>query len=434
MSSELAKMREQMQGLQQKVDAQEEQLDHQSQLLEQAQSAVKTQQSDGSESGLAPFLDMINVGGNIAAAYNYNFNNPQKRDDGGAGTNAGEFANAPYLPWHQDSDQFSLTQALFSISKDGTEESPAFFGFDIYYGETADFLGQGVDSGISRRDNDNDESSDLYIHQAYVGYMCDCLGPEMKFQMGKWTTLVGAEVAPAPANFNVTRGIVYTFLQPVDHMGALGTIDLGIAEVSAAIMNSGGSSISAPDDNKELSYMGSVKVGNDKLNLRGSYIYGNEFVGNSDSTNLADVTAWFNPTDNLSMWVNYSYLFVEESGLYLHGVANAVRLQITDKIGAALRGEYIREHASSSRWPGFARLHLGGSHTFIDAGGDDADTELYSLTGTVDYSLTDHLIARAEGRFDWIDDPGSQGDGFFENDDGSADNQFVALLEVIYTY
>jgi hypothetical protein len=424
-------MREQMQGLQQKVDAQEEQLDQQSQLLEQAQKAVRTQQSD-SESGLSPFLDMINVGGDIAAAYNYNFNNPQKRDEGGADMNSGE--SGLFLPWHRDSDQFSLTQALFSISKDGTKESPAFFGFDIYYGETADFLGQGVDGDISRRSNDLDESSDLYVHQAYVGYFCDCLGPEMKFQLGKWTTLVGAEVAQASANFNVTRGNVYTFMQPVDHMGALGTVDLGMAEVSAAIMNSGTSALSAPDNNKELSYMGSVKVGDDKLNLRASYIYGHEFEGNNDSGNLVDVTAWFNPTDNLSMWVNYDYLFVAESGYYSHGIANAVRLQVTDKIGAAIRGEYIREHPSETTGNDSFFVANDNSFSLFDAGGSGGAQEVYSLTGTLDYALTDHLMARAEGRFDWIDDPGDQGDGFFENDDGSADNQFVALLEMVYTY
>jgi hypothetical protein len=436
-ASELAKMREQMQGLQEKVEAQEEQLEHQGQLLDQAQKAVQTQQSDGTESGLSPFLDYISVGGNIAASYNYNFNDPQKRDGGGADMNSGE--SGLFLPWHRDSDQFSLTQALFAISKEGTKESPAFFGFDIYYGETADFLGQGVDSDISRRENDDDESSDLYVHQAYVGYFCDCLGPEMKFQLGKWSTLVGAEVAQASANFNITRGNVYTFLQPVDHMGALATVDLGMAEVSAAIMNSGTSLWSAPDVNKELSYLGSVKVGDDKMNLRGSYIYGHEFVGENDSLNLVDVTAWFNPTDNLSMWVNYNFLFVGESGYYTHGVANAIRLQVTDKIAGALRGEYIREHPSDTFGAGssFASNNtITGpfDNSFFDPGGSGAGQEIYSLTGTLEYALTDHLIARGEGRFDWIDDDGDQGDGFFENESGFADNQFVALLEVIYTY
>jgi hypothetical protein len=432
-ASELAKMREQMQGLQEKVDAQEEQLEHQGQLLDQAQKAVKTQQSDGTESGLSPFLDYVNVGGHIAAAYNYNFNNPQKSDEGGIDGNSGE--SGLFLPWHRDSDQFSLTQAWFSINKEGTKESPAYFGFDILYGETASFLGQGISDEDSRRSDSFDESSDLYVHQAYVGYWCDCLGPEMKVQLGKWSTLVGAEVAQAPANFNITRGNVYTFLQPVDHMGALATVDLGMAEVSAAVMNSAFSSVSAPDNNKELGYMGSVKVGDEKLNLRGSYLYGHEIPGENEAFNLVDMTAWFNPSDNLSMWVNYNFLFVAESGYYAHGVANAVRLQVTDKIGAAIRGEYIREHPSDTTGAGSSFASNNDGDTFLfNAGGSGGDQEIYSLTGTLDYALTDNLVARAEGRFDWIDDTNDQGDGFFENDDGSADNQIVGLLEVIYTY
>jgi hypothetical protein len=444
-SSELAEMRAQMQGLQQKVEAQEEQLEHQGQLLEQAQTAVKTQQGDGSESGLSPFLDYINVGGHVAASYNYNFNT-LKDGEGGADLNAGAIGedSVGFMPWHRDANQFSLTQAWFSLNKEGTKESPAFFGFDIVYGETASFLGQGISSEDSRRSDSNDETSDLYVHQAYVGYFCDCLGPEMKFQFGKWTTLVGAEVAQQPANFNITRGNVYTFLQPVDHMGLLGTVDLGMAEVSAAVMNSSSSIDSAPDNNKELSYLGSVKVGDEKMNLRASYLYGNEIDGDSavpgdnhERAGLVDVTAWFNPTDNLSMWVNYNHLYIEGSAYYVNGVANAVRLAVTDKIGVSVRGEYIREHMASTT--GGGSLNSRGVTPLIDAGLSGGNQELYSLTGTVDYALTDHLMARAEARFDAIIDPGDSGDGFFENHHesdnfGTADNQTVGLVEVIYTF
>ena len=429
-SSELAEMRDMMQGLKQKVEAQEEQLEHQGQLLEQAQGAVKTQASDGSESGLSPFLDMINVGGHIAASYNYNFNTP-KSGEGGENFNSGD--QGGFLPFHRDADQFSLGQAWFSLGKDGTEESPAFFGFDIVYGQTAAFFGQGISDEDSRREDNDDGTSDYYVHQAYVGYFCDCFGPETMLKFGKWSTLVGAEVAQAPANFNITRGTVYSFLQPVDHMGVLGTINLGMVELSSAIMNSGTSLVSAPDNNKELAYLGSAKIGDDKMNVRGSFIYGNESLledNLSRATGLVDVTAWFNPTDNLSTWVNYNYLYQEDSGLYVHGVATAARVGITEKLGAAIRGEYIREHASDSEG-----VFIGaGNDGPFDPSGGFVNTELYSLTGTVDYSLTDHLIARAEARFDWISDPGNVGDGFFENHDGTADNQTVGLIEVIYTY
>ena len=80
-SSELAEMRELVQGLKQKVDAQEEQLEHQGQLLEQAQEVARQQQDEDARSGLSSFLDMIEVGGHIAASYNYNLKRPKNRQE-----------------------------------------------------------------------------------------------------------------------------------------------------------------------------------------------------------------------------------------------------------------------------------------------------------------------------------------------------------------
>ena len=59
--------------------------------------------------------------------------------------------------------------------------------------------------------------------------------------------------------------------------------------------------------------------------------------------------------------------------------------------------------------------------------------EIYSITGTVDLALTDHLTARGEIRWDNIEG-GPGGFGFFENSDGNSDNQTVGALEVIYAF
>jgi hypothetical protein len=449
LESEFAEMKELVKGLQQKVEAQEEQLEQQGELLEDAQSAVKaTQEQTESLSGLSSFLDSIAVVGHVATSYNYNFNKPQQKanvdgdfgDIGGVGLNNGQVGA---LPFHPDHNQFVVDQIWLGIGKEATEESPAGFQVDFLYGNTANFLGQGtgfealifspddkrVDTislsefePLGRRYTAADSTSDFYIAQAYVEYMCGCIGDGANIKIGKFQTMVGAEVVQATGNYNITRGIVYSLLQPVDHIGAYGTTDFGPVEVGAAIVNSGGSSISSPDLNQEKSYVGTVALGDDRMSLRTSFVFGAEEIGRQDrQTGLVDVTAWFNPTDNVSMWANYNYLYVEETGTYANGVAVAGRVGLTDKIGAALRGEYVK---------------------FND--NDDPNAELWTITGTLDYALTDHLTAKAEVRYDYVNenevDDAAFAKGSFvpgggsSGDRGMSNHQTVGLVEVVYEF
>jgi hypothetical protein len=454
LESEFAEMKELVKGLQQKVEAQEEQLEHQGELLEDAQSAVKaTQEQTESLSGLSSFLDSIEVVGHVAGSYNYNFNTPRQQtfvsqesfpvgdgDIGGAGLNSGAFGA---LPFHQDHNTFSVDQIWFGIGKPATEESPAGFQVDFLYGENANHLGQGTGyltdvfsndlrlTSVNRRDESfplgrrytaNDSTSDFYVAQAYIEYECGCIGEGTNLKFGKFQTPVGAEVVQATGNYNITRGIVYSMLQPVDHLGLIGTTDLGPIELGAGIVNSGGSDISSPDLNKEKSYIATAAVGDDRMSLRTTFVFGGEEIARQDrQTGLVDVTAWFNPADNVSMWANYNYLYLEETGTYANGVALAGRVGLTDKIGAALRGEYIK---------------------FND--NDDPNAEFYTLTGTIDYSLTDHLTAKAEVRYDYVNENEMDFAAFATNrevsgggssgDRGMRSNQTVGLVEVVYEF
>lgn len=351
--SELAEMRELMQGLQQKVEAQEEQLSHQGELLEQAQEVVRTRQDQGTESGLSSFLDSISVGGHVAGSWFYDFDSPDGRL-GGAGVNNGQIGT---MPFHPDHNSFTIDQIWFAVGKEATEESRGGFQFDILMGNAANFLGQGTgvarmfdtedgrldsfssfDVNAGRRYTALDSVSDYYIAQAYVEYQCGCLGPEINFVFGKRQTDVGAEVVQSGQNFNITLGNVYQFTQPVDHLGLWATTSLGdMAEVTIGIMNDGGSAISSPDLNNEKSYEGSLLLGDDKANLRTTFIYGANVLDpdtwgmtpavvheNSLRSGLVDVTGWFNPSDNLSTWVNYTYTYVEGSRAMAHGVLSRV--------------------------------------------------------------------------------------------------------------
>jgi hypothetical protein len=417
--AQLAEMKELVQGLQQKVDAQEEQLEQQGQQLKDAQRVVRADEQE-SKSGLSAFIDSIEVDGGVAASYNYNFNTPTDNNgfDGGgvADQNAGQ--SGLFMPFHRDANSFQVDQVWFGLGKPATEESRGGFRFDIFYGATASSYAAATGD---RRDN-GDSTSDYVIDQAYVEYLAPVADVNLK--LGKFATPVGAEVAKQWANFNVTRGIVYSFMQPVNHLGVIGTVPFaGFGEFGAGVVNSGGSTISAPDDNQEKSYLATLKLGDNRANIRGTLIYGSEdtignaFSGNNlatgDQLGLVDATAWFNPTDTVSLWANYDYLFAQGTGYYAHGVAVAGRVAVLPDLGIAVRGEYIREQSSA----GHGVLFLQSDPDLGINNGHSAD--IWSVTGTIDYALTSHLKVKSELRWDR-----ANGNGESDDADSPGNNQF----------
>src|SRR5262245_19038482 len=80
---ELAERRAIVKGLEQKVDAQQEQIEHQHGMLEDAQKVVRDQQQQqqqeqdkGALSRMADFWQAIDVNMSVAGSYAYNFRNP----------------------------------------------------------------------------------------------------------------------------------------------------------------------------------------------------------------------------------------------------------------------------------------------------------------------------------------------------------------------
>ena len=439
--AQLAEMKELVKGLQDKVNAQAEQLDQQGKELKEAQRVVRADEPQ-SKSALSSFLDSIEVDGGVAASYNFNFNQPT--DNSGFGTtNNGGFGgtfgqnsgqSGFYMPGHGDANSFQVDQVWFGIGKPATAESRGGFRFDIFFGAVASTYAQSIGD---RREN-GDSTADYAIDQAYVEYLAPVA--DIDFKLGKFATPVGAEVAKQWSNFNITRGIVYSMLQPVNHMGILATVPLGsMGEFGAGLVNSGGSTISAPDDGSEKSYLATLKLGDNRANIRGTFVYGSEptIVENfstapghsGNQVGLVDATAWFNPSDKVSLWANYDYLFVDQTGYYANGVAVAGRVQILQDLGWSVRGEYVRENHS----PGHGQLIFteGGP-----AGAHDVDT--WSVTTTADYALTDHLKLRSEFRWDLANGNGTGGNNnqFAENhpNDFSSLDQMVWLVAAEYVF
>ena len=433
--AELAEMRRLVEGLQDKVDAQEEQLDQQGRNLEEAQAVVRrTQEETEAVSGLSSFLNSLEVNGHIAASYAYNVNQPNAGGAGpavnpaGGGLNQG--VSGGFLPFHGDHDNFHVDQVWFGLGKPATEESRAGFRFDILYGNTASFLGNGSPTGGRAA---GDGTNDYYISQAYIEYLAP-MGDGVKFTGGKFETLTGAEVADTTQNFNITRGNLYNLLQPIDHVGVLVSTDVGPLNMTIGGANSQALGVGNPDDNEEKSLIFQTGMGDDSLSGTATVIWGAETLpagaggnANNDDLGIFDFVLMANPSDELSLWLNADYVWTNGGTINGHawGIAGAGRLAINEKTGFSVRAEYVADNS------GALMITQGNK----PGAGPKDDNQVFSLTGTLDYTLVEDLMLRFESRYDRV----NAGGEFFTNNGAVGVNnldrdQWVLLAEAIYTF
>jgi len=409
---EIDAMKGMVEQLRAQVEAQDEQLSHQGQMLEE----YREREEEKTSSGLASFLDSLEVEGWVAGSYWWNFNDP-----GSAGIIGGNTGfNGAIYPFHPDHNTFQVDQVWFGLEKPVSEESRAGFRFDLVYGKTACFLGAstGLNCGAA-----GDETSELYVNQAYVQYLAP-IGNGVTVKAGRFGTLIGAEVAQTTYNWNITRGNVYNLLQPIDHTGVLLSTDLG-GGFSGQLGVVNGLASTAPDVNEEKSVLAQLAWGGETTSLGATILWGaeNPFRGDNQRGTL-DILASWDVTEDLAMWVNGDFAWADVVGagggtLYGWGVAVAGRYAITERMGFALRGEYAGD---------------SGLFGFTTPGGTSTDIHITSLTGTVDYTLVDNLMLRSEVRWDHMIKEGASDVEFIEGGGSFDDDQVVAGVEIVYTF
>ena len=408
MNDRMGQLEDQLQATQDELDASTDTVERQGDVIEKAGLARQA------KSGLSSFYDQVQISGWLAVSYFFNDNNPDSaiienqnlsRLNGYGVNNTTTNLVAPF---HPDHNSFSVDQLWFEIEKPVTEESRGGFRADLVWGNTASILDYGIQrmcgstgdtAGVEREDIHciGDEASDFSLYQAYVQYLTP-FGPTLK--AGKFGTLIGYEVAGTIYNFNVTRGLVYTALQPINHYGILldGQTDGGIV-YGLGVVND--ASDAGPDFNNSKHILARLGWAGEKASVLANMLWGNEeYGGRHDPFITADLVATFDPIESLSTWLNFTYKQHMSGGPDTPipytggkpegwGVAAAARYAINDRLGLALRGEFIQDNRN-----------LFGA---TDRTGLPTDLDAWGFTLTADYAITDNLTLKAEGRFDRFD-------------------------------
>ncbi len=409
MQEQILQLQDQLEDSNRRVDRQQDVIQR-SELLRERDAA----------SGLSGFLETIEIGGTVAASYNYSFNQPTRAAHPGGNVN---------IAGHPNVDQFQFDQLVFDISRPTTEESPAGFTLRTMFGAQAAFLGVAPQGG---------EDNNFWIHEASIDYQCNCdFFGQLDFKLGMFATPIGAESVVASDNWNISQGVLWG-AQPVNHTGIIvrGEVgDTGIRWLGGVSNDNYNFSGASADNNRAMSYLWGAGYGGDNWDIDLTFAYGSEIPANeTDHGLLIDLLASVQPADNLELWLNFDYGYMtlpaglgggEAEG---YGLALAQRYQVTERFSISAREEYL--YANSK-----ANLALYGA---------PAISKTISLTVTGEYKLTDHLSLRAELRHDNVEQQHTKDIVFFDKNDDplavpggtgpSRRNQTVALVQAVLAF
>jgi hypothetical protein len=304
-------------------------------------------------------------------------------------------ANPPPFSYNSGKqDGFNLNAVKVSIEKPLDEAQwAAGYTFDMIMGPDAAAYGTTVDS--------NGDSSSFAIKQAYVALRAP-VGNGLDFKVGVFDTIIGYETFDAGSNPNYTRSWGFT-IEPTTHTGVLMSYQINKAiSVSGGIANTVGPVINAranpPKAESYKTYMASTALtAPDEWGfIAGSTLYagfvnGFSSSGPADTFNLYVGATMNTPVKNLKVGASFDYLgSTDEFGadeFYANAWALYTSFQATEKLSLHVRGEYASTDTG---------LLDGGTGAFTPGN----NSEVFSLTGTIQYDLWANVISRLEFRWD----------------------------------
>jgi hypothetical protein len=305
-------------------------------------------------------------------------------------------------------DGFNLDVVSLALEKPLDEsEWASGYKVEVLYGPDANALGTTPIGGLA--------ATDFAIKQAYVTVRTP-IGNGIDWKLGVFDTVIGYESFDAGSDPNYTRSYGYS-IEPTTHTGLLGTyrvadwmsVSAGIANTTGPIIggaNLGGGlfPVSAGRANpykaeSYKTYMGSIALtAPDNWGfLSGSTLYAgvvNGFNGGAtvvgDQVNLYAGATLATPVTGLRLGIAYDYYGLPAQTL--GGGVGPVSATWGDVIG--LYASYQATEKLS--------FHTRGEYVWQDKGGGPLSTpsQVFGLTGTIQYDLWKNVLSRLEIRWD----------------------------------
>ena len=281
--------------------------------------------------------------------------------------------------------------------------------------------------------------NEVAIKQAYVALRAP-VGNGLDLKIGSFDTIIGYEVFNAGSNPNYTRSYGYT-IEPTQHTGVLGAyqINKGIG-ISAGVANtwSAGINTRSPRSESKKTYMGAITLTapDDWGFIAGSALYlgvmdgYSSFIGNDITSYYAGFTL-ATPIKGVKLGAAWDYAqahdndYVAPGALvsnhgYAHTIALYASLQATEKLSLHARAEWAK--LSGADFPG----SVVGPVPPADLG----TSEIYALTGTLQYDLWANVLSRLEIRWEYA----AEGSPFGGTATPGKKDEILAAANIIYKF
>jgi hypothetical protein len=325
-------------------------------------------------------LTGFGLSGMAYGSYLWNFNDPDSRKNSLRSL---------------DVEDNSMTLDLFQLGITKTGPAGIAFASKLDFGKTASRIGADW-NGNGKFEGVTGDGGDFEIEEAYLTYTPEwAKGGSAK--LGKFVTLLGAEVIEAPLNMNYSRSFLFGFAIPFTNTGVLFTAPFS-DQFSATIGAVNGWD-NVVDNNNGKSVMGNVTwTASPQFSLLFNGIYGPEKT-DTDSGPRGVIDVVSNITlDPISISLNGDYGEEGEAALdggtaKWYGFSGIVGAKLNDQIGLPL-GTYVR------------------GEVFDDDGGARTGTNqtLWEVTFTGKWFASEKLTFWVEYRHD-----GSNEDTFAKN-------------------
>jgi len=323
-------------------------------------------------------------------------------------------AAARPAPWYSRFDVGAFVDAFWGINynfpkPDSNDEvraydqqngfSLAWAGGDISY--PADPVGGTVSlrfgpaAAIYAGPNETDHGL-AFLKQAYLSWKAT---RGLTIDLGKFDTIVGAEVAESQLNPTYTRGLVYWLDQPLFHTGL--RVGYAFTEAFGATLVAVNGWNNTVDNNTMKTFGLQLRYAPEGFSVAIAYLGGpeqDETVTTTDATgaettaevdganrrwrHFVDLTATLSAGERLTLMLDGDFGLEDMGNDVLHkwgGVALTGRVALSSALAAALRGEY---HSDNFAFVDF-RQHL------------------VSGTLTLEAAIAKYLLIRLENRVDW---------------------------------
>jgi hypothetical protein len=293
---------------------------------------------------------------------------------------------------------FRSDTAHVNMGKITIDHGPAPVGFhlDVGFGQTFNWV----------HSTDRAPEAFKYFEQAYISFKPKSW-KGVQVDVGEFVTSAGAEVIETNANWNYSRSLLFGWAIPYYHFGVRTTIPIGPHFTGGFQVVQGWNNIYDNNSGKTLGFTGAYAW--KKVTWSNNYYVGPEKSHtNKGIRHLYDTTVLVNPTDKLSYYINFDYgreAFPGATAAKWGGIAGAMHYQATKKTAIASRVEYFKD---------------------ADGFSTGVTQAIKEFTFTGEYKLSSWLMARAEFRNDWSDQP------FFQQEHGTpCKTQPTALLGVV---